>query len=173
MLIPAGTVHRSARTAWCSKLSATLYFYFQALGLGSSWHGRGCHAPSTSGTASRTSNGRVNDRPGGQNLAQLGGENSRRRWLAEERTGLHETESPIETRRHWFTKTVYHDTGGNLNVLNLVEGRKPSSKARRACSSFFGGALCRNAQRACPGGLANTPSGLWQKRGVGMRDAEG
>jgi hypothetical protein len=41
----------------------------------------------------------------------------------EERTGLHESEF-IETRRHWFTRTVGHDTAGNLNVLNLVEGRE-------------------------------------------------
>ena len=39
----------------------------------------------------------------------------------EERTGLHEREF-IETRRHWFTKTVPHDTHGGVNVLNLVEG---------------------------------------------------
>ena len=39
----------------------------------------------------------------------------------EERTGLHELEF-IETRRHWFTKTVPHDTNGTVNVLNLVEG---------------------------------------------------
>jgi mannose-6-phosphate isomerase class I len=39
----------------------------------------------------------------------------------EERTGLHELEF-IETRRHWFAKTVPHDTGGGVNVLNLVEG---------------------------------------------------
>jgi mannose-6-phosphate isomerase class I len=39
----------------------------------------------------------------------------------EERTGLHEREF-IETRRHWFTNTVPHDTDGRLNVLNLVEG---------------------------------------------------
>ena len=39
----------------------------------------------------------------------------------EERTGLHELEF-IETRRHWFTKTVPHDTRGGVNVLNLVEG---------------------------------------------------
>jgi mannose-6-phosphate isomerase class I len=39
----------------------------------------------------------------------------------EERTGLHELEF-IETRRHWFTKTVPHDTLGDVNVLNLVEG---------------------------------------------------
>ncbi len=39
----------------------------------------------------------------------------------EERTGLHQREF-IETRRHWFTKTVPHDTCGGVNVLNLVEG---------------------------------------------------
>lgn len=41
----------------------------------------------------------------------------------EERTGLHEREF-IETRRHWFTKRVSHNTDGNLNVLNLVEGEE-------------------------------------------------
>ena len=40
----------------------------------------------------------------------------------EEHTGLHESEF-IETRRHWFTKSVDHDTKGHsVNVLNLVEG---------------------------------------------------
>jgi hypothetical protein len=41
----------------------------------------------------------------------------------EERTGLHEREF-IETRRHRFTGTVRHETGGCVNVLNLVEGRE-------------------------------------------------
>jgi hypothetical protein len=41
----------------------------------------------------------------------------------EERTGL-STTSFIETRRHWFTKTVHHDTEGVVNVLNLIEGRE-------------------------------------------------
>jgi hypothetical protein len=41
----------------------------------------------------------------------------------EEATGLHELEF-IETRRHWFTGPVPHDTGGTLNVLNLVEGEE-------------------------------------------------
>jgi mannose-6-phosphate isomerase class I len=40
----------------------------------------------------------------------------------EERTGLHEREF-IETRRHWFTAQVPHDTNGGVNVLNLIEGR--------------------------------------------------
>jgi len=41
----------------------------------------------------------------------------------EERTGLHEREF-IETRRHWFTKIVPHNTNGGVNVLNLVEGEE-------------------------------------------------
>lgn len=43
-------------------------------------------------------------------------------WL-EERTGLDE-DSFIETRRHWFSKKVTHDTGGVVNILNLIEGRE-------------------------------------------------
>jgi hypothetical protein len=41
----------------------------------------------------------------------------------EERTGLHEREF-IETRRHWFTKTVSHNTKNTVNVLNLVDGEE-------------------------------------------------
>jgi mannose-6-phosphate isomerase class I len=39
----------------------------------------------------------------------------------EEKTGLHPQEF-IETRRHWFSQTVHHDTSGTVHVLNLVEG---------------------------------------------------
>lgn len=41
----------------------------------------------------------------------------------EEKTGLHASEF-LETRRHWFTGPVTHHTGGNLNVLNLIEGEE-------------------------------------------------
>jgi len=43
-------------------------------------------------------------------------------WV-EEKTGLHKNEF-IETRRHWFTKPVLHNTSGSVNVLNLVEGEE-------------------------------------------------
>ena len=43
-------------------------------------------------------------------------------WF-EERTGLHEREF-IETRRHRFTKSAPHNTGGGVNVLCLVEGEQ-------------------------------------------------
>ncbi|QSH41514.1 class I mannose-6-phosphate isomerase [Lentisphaerota bacterium ZTH] len=41
----------------------------------------------------------------------------------EERTGLHKREF-IETRRHWFTAKVTHNTNGGVNVLNLIEGQE-------------------------------------------------
>lgn len=43
--------------------------------------------------------------------------------ICEERTGLNNMEF-IETRRHWFTKKVLHNTNGIVNVLNLVEGHE-------------------------------------------------
>lgn len=42
----------------------------------------------------------------------------------EERTGLYQSEA-FETRRHWFTGPVEHDTKSeSVHVLNLVEGRE-------------------------------------------------
>src|SRR5690606_2950799 len=41
----------------------------------------------------------------------------------EEQTGLHESQF-IETRRHWFTGKVLHNTNDGVNVINLVEGRE-------------------------------------------------
>jgi hypothetical protein len=46
----------------------------------------------------------------------------------EEATGLHSLEF-IETRRHWFTSPVEHDTAGTVNVLNLVEGKEAVVKS--------------------------------------------
>lgn len=46
----------------------------------------------------------------------------------EEKTGLHMTE-PIETRRHWFSGEVVHETHGSVNVLNLVEGEEAVVKS--------------------------------------------
>ena len=54
----------------------------------------------------------------------------------EERTGLHEREF-IETRRHWFTKPVPHNTHGGVNVLNLVEGREAVVESPRGAFEPF------------------------------------
>jgi len=58
----------------------------------------------------------------------------------EERTGLHEAEF-IETRRHWFTGTVPHDTGdqslGGVHVINLVQGEEATVESpHRAFDPF-------------------------------------
>ncbi|MBI1226637.1 MAG: mannose-6-phosphate isomerase [Bacteroidetes bacterium] len=123
VLIPAGTVHCSGKNSMVLEISATPYIFTFKL-----WDwGRlgmdGLPRP-------------INITHGKQNIqwdrtTDWVGKNLVNRfekiaegdgWL-EERTGLHETEF-IETRRHWFTKKVEHDTAGNLHVLNLVEGRE-------------------------------------------------
>jgi mannose-6-phosphate isomerase class I len=54
----------------------------------------------------------------------------------EERTGLHENEF-IETRRHWFTKKVPHNTGNSVNVLNVVEGEEVIVESPKGCFESF------------------------------------
>ena len=56
-------------------------------------------------------------------------------WRSE-RTGLHAAE-PIETHRHWFTKTVPHTTGGSVNVINLVEGEEVTVESPTSAFSAF------------------------------------
>lgn len=55
----------------------------------------------------------------------------------EERTGLHRSEL-FETRRHWFTGTVPHDTRGeSVHVLNLVEGAEAVVESPRGAFDPF------------------------------------
>jgi hypothetical protein len=42
---------------------------------------------------------------------------------SEEKTGLHNLQF-IETRRHWFTESVTHQTNGTVHVLAVVEGEE-------------------------------------------------
>lgn len=120
-LIPAGTVHCSGANSMALEISATPYLFTFKMWdwgrLGLDGKPRPIHLRhgvaniqwerATEWTRRNLIN-RVE--PVGQ------GEGWR-----EERTGLHEREF-IETRRHWFTKAVPHDTRGGVNVLNLVEG---------------------------------------------------
>ena len=122
-LIPAGTVHCGGRGGMVLEISATPYIFtfkmwdWGRLGLD------GLPRP-------------INVERGVQNIAWERDEHYVRKHLQnnievlgsgegwrEERTGLHEREF-IETRRHWFTGIVPHDTEGGLNVLNLVQGRE-------------------------------------------------
>ena len=120
-LIPAGTIHCSGAESLVLEISATPYIFtfklwdWGRLGLDGTprplnlRHGKNSLRPERD--ADWVSRNLIN------RLEPLGaGEGWR-----EERTGLHALEF-IETRRHWFTAVVPHDTGGNLNVLNLVQG---------------------------------------------------
>ncbi len=120
-LIPAGTVHCSGKDCMVLEISATPYIFTFKLW---DWdrpdlNGRPRPIHLAHGMANiqwdRTTRGvRRNLVNRIQPLACGEG------WR-EERTGLHEREF-IETRRHWFTGEVEHDTAGGVNVLNLVEG---------------------------------------------------
>ena len=120
-LIPAGTVHCSGAESMVLEISATPYIFTFKMWdwgrLGLDGKPRPIHLEHGAAnirwdcTSAWTRSNLVN------RIELLGCGDG---WR-EERTGLHEREF-IETRRHWFTKTVEHDTGGGVNVLNLVEG---------------------------------------------------
>ena len=120
-LIPAGTVHCSGNNSMVLEISATPYiFTFKLWDWGRMGMDgrprpinleRGAENIQWGRTTSWVSRYLINHV---DQVAQGDG------WL-EERTGLHELEF-IETRRHWFTGTVPHQTNGTVNVLNLVEG---------------------------------------------------
>lgn len=122
-LIPAGTVHCSGAGSMVLEISATPYIFtfklwdWDRVGLDGKprpvhlEHGK--EVIQWERNTEWTKENLVND----VTLIEVGDG-----WR-EERTGLHEREF-IETRRHWFTKPVTHNTNGNVNVLNLLEGQE-------------------------------------------------
>lgn len=122
-LIPAGTVHCSAAGTMVLEISATPYIFTFKLWdwarLGLDGRPRPIHLTHGAAniqwdrTTAWTRKHLVNA------ITQVGAGDG---WR-EERTGLHEREF-IETRRHWFTKSVPHDTLGGVNVVNLVQGEE-------------------------------------------------
>jgi mannose-6-phosphate isomerase class I len=119
--IPAGTVHCSGKDSVVLEISATPYIFTFKLWdwdrLGLDGVPRPIHLEH--GLANiqwdRTTDWVA------RNLVNPVREISRCPGFREESTGLHQSEF-IETRRHWFTAPVDHDTRGTVNVLNLVEG---------------------------------------------------
>lgn len=124
-LIPAGTLHCSGRESMVLEISATPYIFTFKLW---DWGRMGLDGLPRP----------INLARGRANVCWERNEDYARRRLVnriqplaqgsgwrEERTGLHEAQF-IETRRHWFTGTAPHDTGGaqagSVNVLNLVQG---------------------------------------------------
>ncbi len=123
ILIPSGTVHCSGKDSMVLEISATPYIFTFKLWdwgrLGMDGKPRPIHIDhgkeviQWDRTEAWTKSQLINPV---EELARGDG------WR-EEKTGLHALEF-IETRRHWFTKTVVHNTDGNLNVLNLIEGKE-------------------------------------------------
>ena len=123
VLIPAGTVHCSGKDSMVLEISATPYIFTFKLW---DWGRLGLDGKPR---PISLDHGRENicwDRKAAwvqrELLDRVEPVASGDGWR-EERTGLHELEF-IETRRHWFTKPVLHDTQGAVNVLNLVQGHE-------------------------------------------------
>jgi mannose-6-phosphate isomerase class I len=123
-LIPAGTVHCSGSNSMVLEISHTPYIFTMKLWDWARLDLNGLPRP-------------LNLERGAENIQW----NRTRSWVEprlvnriqrvatgdgwrEESTGLYQSEA-FETRRHWFTGTVPHDTAGDsVHVLNLVEGEE-------------------------------------------------
>lgn len=121
--IPAGTIHCSGKNSMVLEISATPYIFTFKL-----WDWA---RPGLNGLPRpiHLKHGLANiqwDRDRDwvrNNLIHKVREVGHGEGWREEATGLHDLEF-IETRRHWFTGPVLHDTGNTLNVLNLVQGNE-------------------------------------------------
>jgi mannose-6-phosphate isomerase class I len=120
-LIPAGTVHCSGANAMVLEISATPYiFTFKMWDWGrQGLDGRPRPIHLQHGLANVQWN-RTTDWVRANLVNRIEPAGQGEGWR-EERTGLHSLEF-IETRRHWFSRAVPHDTRGGVNVLNLVAG---------------------------------------------------
>ena len=120
-LIPGGTVHCSGKNSMVLEISATPYIFTFKLW---DWSRLGLDGKPRPINIEHGKNvidwKRDTDFVKQQLINRIVPIASGEGWC-EERTGLHENEF-IETRRHWFTVPVVHETGNGVNVLNLVEG---------------------------------------------------
>ena len=122
-LIPGGTVHCSGAESMVLEISSTPNLFtfklwdWQRLGLD------GKPRPINVERGSHVINWARNTEYVEANLHNHFSEVASGEGWREERTGLHPNEF-IETRRHTFTSKVHHNTGGSVNVLNLVDGEE-------------------------------------------------
>jgi mannose-6-phosphate isomerase class I len=123
VLIPAGTVHCSGANSVVLEISATPYIFTFKLW---DWGRMGMNGKPRPISLEHGKNSIQWDRKTEwtkQHILNRVEKISEGEGWIEERTGLHD-ESFIETRRHWFTGIVHHQTNGVVNVLNLVEGKE-------------------------------------------------
>jgi mannose-6-phosphate isomerase class I len=121
--IPAGTIHCSGKNSMVLEISSTPYIFtfklwdWGRLGLD------GKPRPINIGHGIKVIQWDRNKEWVKNNLIDMVEKADEGDGWIEEKTGLYKSEF-IETRRHWFSKAVQHDTAGNLNVINLVEGKE-------------------------------------------------
>ena len=122
-LIPGGTIHCSGAGSMVLEISATPYIFTFKLWdwdrLGTDGKPRPIHIKHGKNVINYNYDTEVINKKHVNVIEKI---NNGDGWK-EEKTGLHEREF-IETRRHWFTDKVYHNTNGGVNVLMLVEGEK-------------------------------------------------
>ncbi len=120
-LIPAGTIHCSGKNSMVLEISATPYIFTFKLWdwgrLGLDGRPRPIHLRHG---ISNIQWDRTTEWSRDSLINRVEPLSAGDGWRAE-RTGLHALEF-IETRRHWFTGVVPHDTEGTVHILNLVEG---------------------------------------------------
>lgn len=126
-LIPAGTLHCSGANSMVLEISATPYIFTFKLW---DWNRLGLDGkprPVNIGRGSKVIQWSRDGTYAAKHLVNRFTPVASGPGWREEVTGLHPAEF-IETRRHWFTGKVLHDTGGSetggVHVLNLVEGRE-------------------------------------------------
>jgi mannose-6-phosphate isomerase class I len=122
-LIPGGTVHCSGKNSLVLEISSTPYIFTFKLW---DWGRKGLDGKPRPINIAHGTNviqwDRTTEWTRGQLINKIDRIAEGDGWI-EERTGLHYREF-IETRRHWFTKKVTHNTNDGINVLNLVEGKE-------------------------------------------------
>ena len=120
-LIPAGTVHGSGAHSLVLQIAATPYIFgFDTWNWNRlRWNSKG-HPIQLTPDPAKVQRERDASWIKG-NLANRIETIANGDGWREERIGAHERNF-IETRRHWFTKRVFHETNDSVNVLNLVEG---------------------------------------------------
>lgn len=121
VLIPAGTVHCSGANSMVLEISATPYIFtfklwdWGQLGLDGKPRPISLHHGKNVIQWNRTTQWTK------ENILNRVTQVAEGDGWREESTGL-DAKSFIETRRHWFTGSVPHNTNGVFNILNLVDG---------------------------------------------------
>ena len=123
VLIPAGTVHCSGKNSMVLEISATPYIFTFKL-----WDwGRlgmdGKPRPINIEHGKKVIQWERTTHWTGKNLVNCIEKLDEGEGWVEEHTGLHQLEF-IETRRHWFSERIEHNTHGTVNVICLVEGKE-------------------------------------------------